>query len=218
MFREEAPKLFDEHAGEAEERFERYLANIASRLRGIALIGIELDVIHDGRFVIPDGRLADFYPVVGAVHFLLSASRKRPFREIEEEFRRQVSWFAERGGIDVLAHPFRVLAQDEIPVSDALVEWVVKRASEGGLALEINSHKQLFELDVRLAAEAMKAGALTAVGTDAHEPREFGEFSYHEMVFEAATERAQGAEVRLYIPEREEGSWKGRWTQRGEES
>ena len=189
LFREEAPRAFDEERAAAPERFERYLARVRSHLNGAVPVGLELDVTHDGRIVLPDGYADRFWPVVGAVHWLISAERKESERKILEEFRRQTDWILDSRLPTILAHPFRVLAQDELPISDALIEWVVSRALEGGAAIEINAHKQHFETDVRTCLACARAGARLAMATDSHEPAEFGDFSYHREVLNAVRER-----------------------------
>lgn len=200
VFSEDAPAHYDRAAASAAERFERYLANVRPQFGADTPVGLELDVIHDGRFAIPDGYLALFRPVLGSVHFLVSAARSESHAQIEAEFRRQVRWFLEDTAIQILAHPFRVLAQDGIPVSDSLLEWVVESALEAGVALEINSHKQYEDVDVRMAAHCARAGVPLAVGTDSHDRREFGEFSYHRRILAVVRDRCDGLEPQFYDP------------------
>ena len=189
-FTEAAPAVYDRERPAARERFDRYLEGIAADFAGLLPVGLELDVIHDGRIVIPDGYAARFRPVLGSVHFLATAHRDSSADRIEREYRQQVSWLIESEMIQVLAHPFRVLEQHDVPVSEGLLEWVVTRAMDAGIALEINSHKQLWGLDLRMASECVRAGVGLALATDSHDPTEFGDFSYQLRLLDAV--RASG--------------------------
>ena len=189
LFGEGGPRAFDEERAAAPERFERYLASVQRGLNGAVPVGLELDVTYDGRIVLPDGYADRFWPVVGAVHWLISAERGQSERTIFEEFRRQTDWILDSRLPTILAHPFRMLAYHELSVSDALIEWVVSRALDHDVAVEINSHKQHFEIDVRTCAACVRAGVRLALATDSHEPAEFGDFSYHEKVLAAVRER-----------------------------
>ena len=200
LFSEEAGAIVDAEASAAPERFERYLSRVTRAFEGVAPVGTELDVLPDERLVIPEGYVERFAFVLGTVHFLLAAHRKEPAGAVYDEFRRQTRRLMESGSIQAFAHPFRVLAQDELPVSDDLLEWVVDLAGENGVALEINSHKQFAELDVRLAIACVRAGVRLATGTDSHEPSEFGDFSYHRRILDVVRERAEDSDPLIYAP------------------
>jgi len=200
LFSGEATAVVDEEAPRAPERFERHIARITRAFAGVAPVGIELDVLPDGRFVMPEGYIERFALVLGSVHFLLAAHRKEATDSILEEFRGQARRLVESGSVDVLAHPFRVLAQDELPVSDDLMDWVVDLSLDNDVALEINSHKQYVELDVRMAVKCASAGVKLAIGTDSHEPGEFGDFTYHREILDAVRERGEDPEGLIYDP------------------
>jgi len=201
LFSEEAGAIVDEETPAAPERFERYLERMTRAFDGVAPIGIELDVLPDERIVIPDGFIERFPFVLGTVHFLLAAHRKRSTPAILDEFRRQTRRIIESGMVHALAHPFRVLAQDDLPVGDDLIEWLVDLAREHDVAVEINAHKQHADIDVRTALACVRAGARIAMGTDSHEPSEFGDFSYHRTILDAVRERGEDPDPLMYEPD-----------------
>ena len=201
LFSEEAGAIVDEEGPAAPERFERYLERMTRAFDGVAPVGIELDVLPDERIVIPEGYIARFPFVLGTVHFLLAAHRKQSPGAILEEFRRQTRRMLESGMVHALAHPFRVLAQDDLPVDDDLIEWVVALARRNDVALEINAHKQHDDIDVRTTVACVRAGAQIAIGTDSHEPSEFGDFSYHRTILDAVRERGEDPDPLIYEPD-----------------
>ena len=201
LFTENAGAIMDEEAPAAPERFECYLTRMTPLFDGVAPIGIELDVLPDERIVIPEDYIDRFPFILGTVHFLLAAHRKRSTRAILAEFRRQARRILESGMIHALAHPFRVLAQHDLPVDDALIEWVVDLAHRHEVAVEINAHKQHPDIDVRTALACVRAGAQIATGTDSHEPSEFGDFSYHRTILDAVRERGEDPDPLIYEPD-----------------
>ena len=200
LFSEEAGAIMDEEAPVARERFERYLERMTHAFDGVAPVGIELDVLPDERIVIPDGIIERFPFVLGTVHFLLAAHRKQSAPAVLDEFRRQTRRLVESGLVHALAHPFRVLAQDDLPVDDDLVEWIVDLARRHDVTLEVNAHKQHGDIDVRMAVACVRTGTRIAIGTDSHEPSEFGDFSYHRRILDAVRERGEDPDPVIYEP------------------
>ena len=82
-------------------------------------------------------------------------------------------------------------------MTDALLDWTVRLARDAGFALEINSHKQFPDVDLRMARLALELGVTLAIGTDTHRTQEFGEFAYHEEILRGAglTEETWGAHL-----------------------
>ena len=182
---EEATELFEANREEGDERIENYVKTMRSAQCGGMLVGVELDVLPDGRKVFPDDLLDSLDIVGGAVHYMPTLRNSCPVAEVYDEFRAQVEALAGHG-IDFLVHPYRLMLADEVPVSDELIAWTVQMALDAGFALEINSHKQSFECDLRMTRAALDAGVPIAVGTDTHRMEEFGDFSYQIEVLEAA--------------------------------
>ena len=93
---------------------------------------------------------------------------------------------AEIYGMEVLAHPYRLLLAENVPVTEQLHAWTVRCAAEHGFALEINSHKPFVECDLEMIRVAAEAGVPLAIGTDTHRWSEFGDFSYHVHILRKA--------------------------------
>ncbi len=182
---DEALPLFEEHREGGEERIAEYIAAVRDAQCGGMQVGIELDVLPDGRKVFPDGLLETLDVVGGAVHSMPALRHSRPVEEIHAEFRRQVEALASHG-IDVLVHPYRLILAADVPVPEDLQRWTTMMAREAGFALEINSHYQFPEHDVRMVRFALEVGATIAIGTDSHRMEEFGDFSYHEQIMRKA--------------------------------
>ncbi len=177
--------FFQTHREAGRRRIERYL--IEAR-EGAPLVGVEVDILPDGRLLFEEDLYGELDLVVGSVHYLPAVRQKKeaPVEEIHAEFRWQTETLAASGRIHVLGHPFRALANYQVPVPGDLVEWVVRTCQRHGVALEINSHYQYPELDRQMVASARRHGARIVIGSDAHFLREFGEYSYQRDILETA--------------------------------
>jgi len=189
------------HVDAGPDRLMTYAERTRKALDGLALLGMEVDVINSGEPVVPEELLDEFFPRLGSIHVLEAARAHRSVERVEEEFRRKVMWLIERCKITVLAHPYRDMACFDYPVTDSLLTWTVDCARDAGIALEINAHVQCPEIDRRMAVECAQAGVSLAVGTDTHRAEEFGDFHYHEAVLEAAGIVGHVRERLLYSPE-----------------
>lgn len=198
---EDAVELFESNQQAGCERIEHYIETIRAAQCGGMLVGTELDVLPDGRKVFPDGLLGELDIIAGAVHSMPTLRNERPAVDVYEEFRNQVRALA-RHGMHVLVHPFRLILAAEVPVTDDLLEWTVGIAEDFDFALEINSHKQFPECDLRMARLALEQGATIAVGTDTHRVEEFGDFTYHEEILHAAGLSAGEFTSHLFEPPR----------------
>jgi DNA polymerase (family 10) len=182
---EDAVPIYEANLEAGRERVERYLRQVRSLQRGGMLVGTELDVLPDGRLVFPEDELKGLDVVLGAVHSLPALRQKRPLTEVVTEYKFQAETLA-AVGMEVLAHPFRLILGEGHPVPDGLMAWLVELARDAGFALEINSHKQFPDEDLAMTRLALEAGVTLATGTDAHRWSEFGDFSYHARMLEQA--------------------------------
>ncbi|MGD9498129.1 MAG: PHP domain-containing protein [Armatimonadota bacterium] len=196
---DEAVELFEDCQSGGRERILDYLAAVRAVQCGGMLVGVELDVLPDGRCVFPEDLLPRLDLVLGAVHSMPALRHKRPLPEIYAQFRFQVEALV-RYGMDVLAHPYRLLLAADVPVTNELLTWTVEYAAEAGFALEINSHKRYLEPDLAMARLCFAAGVPLAIGTDAHRWSEFGDFSYHVEVLERAGLCAERWSRHLWLP------------------
>jgi len=199
MMSDEGLELYEQRKVSGRDNVLRYLEDIRSCDSPNMMVGVELDVQPDGQIMFPDDLRDDVDIMVGALHYLPTLRRKAPYSQIEAEFRQQTQWLLEYG-VDVLAHPYRILLGAGQPVSHELVEWVVDLARQTDTALELNSHKVFPEYDLEMIHLAVARGMTLALGTDAHNSREFGDFTYHYEILAQAgitAEQAQGMLLRL---------------------
>ncbi|MFW5867511.1 MAG: PHP domain-containing protein [Armatimonadota bacterium] len=196
---DDAVALFEANREAGDARIAHYIETIRAAQCGGMLVGTELDVLPDGRKVFPDGLLDSLDIVLGAVHSMTTLRHERPAEEVHEEFRTQVEALA-RHEMDVLVHPYRLILAAEIPVTDELLDWTVRTALDRGFALEINSHKQFPDVDLRMVRLALDLGATIAIGTDTHRTEEFGDFSYHERILREAGLSAETWDAHLFRP------------------
>lgn len=196
--RDDGIQLFEERRESGRERIYRYLEDIRSCGRPNMMVGVELDVLPDGQIMFADDLRPELDIMVGALHFMPTLKHKAPVEEAMAEFRRQTVWLLEYG-LEVLAHPFRILLNAGHEVDAELMEWTVDQAAKHGAAVEINSHKPYPEHDLAMMKLALQKGVKLAIGSDAHNSREFGEFGYHRELLKQAGLTGKEAEERLFV-------------------
>ncbi|MEA3402615.1 MAG: PHP domain-containing protein [Armatimonadota bacterium] len=201
---DDAEALFEAGRPAARQRVLDYIRAARAAQRGRMLVGIELDVLPDGRKVFPEGLLGTLDVVLGAVHSMPTLRHQGRPEEIEAEFRFQVQALAGHG-MQVLAHPWRLLLAADVPLSEELLCWTVATARDRGFALEINSHKQYPAEDLRMTRLAAEMGVPLAVGTDTHRWSEFGDFSYHVAILRQAGLPEERWDSHLWRPARPVG-------------
>jgi len=179
--REDAPALLEDCLGRGRERLLHYIEHVRPLASGTVLIGTELDILPDGRPVFPEDLLGEMDIRVGAVHAMATVRTGGPAGEVMEEWRFQNRALM-RLGVEILAHPFRYLVSSKIPVVDEDVFWIVDLAAAHGVALELNSHYVLPDLDRLMVRESLAKGVRVAVGTDAHRWSEVTDFTYHDRI------------------------------------
>lgn len=200
LLREDSVQLFEERLDSGRDNTRRYIYDIRSCGHDNMLVGVELDVLHDGQYMFPADLRDELDVLVGGVHFLPSNKAKLGQEKVEAEFRQQTQWLLEYG-LDVLAHPFRIMLGNGYEVSDELMHWMIEMAGKHGAAVEINSHKTFLDYDVAMAKLAVAAGQRLAIGTDAHNTREFGDYSYHAEVLQKAGLKASQLQEILFRPD-----------------
>ena len=143
-------------------------------------IGSELDILPSGEILFERDFYDELYVRLGAIHYLDSIYRKRSYNEIIEEFKRQNTIFI-NSGVNIIAHPFRILESNGIYVDESLISWLAKQAYPT-VALEVNTHKQIPETDVEMVRKCYEYGTKISIGTDSHRMSELLDFSYHKKV------------------------------------
>ena len=153
--------------GHPRERLEAQLDLVARINAELApfryLTGIEVDILEDGRLDQDDDLLARLDVVVASVHSKLRAPS-------EAMTRRMVTAIA-NPHVDVLGHcTGRLLVGRGRPESDFESDLVIEACRRFDVALEVNSRPERLDPPRRILRDAVEAGVLLAVDTDAHAP------------------------------------------------
>jgi len=199
MMSDEGLNLYEQRKSSGRDNILRYLEEIRSCGSPNMMVGVELDVQPDGQIMFPEDLRGDVDIMIAALHYMPTLRHKAPYAEVEAEFRQQTQWLLEYG-VDVLAHPYRILLGAGQPVSPELVEWIVDLAHQHDTALEINSHKVFPEYDIEMNRLAGARGVTLVFGTDAHNSGGFGGLGYPDTILARAgvsAERGQGMLLRL---------------------
>ena len=153
--------------GLTRERFEAQLDVVARINADLApiryLTGIEVDILEDGRLDQDDDLLARLDVVVASVHSKLRMEGKAMTE-------RMVLAVA-NPHVDVLGHcTGRLVVGRGRPESEFESDLVIEACRRFDVALEVNSRPERLDPPRRILRDAVEAGILLAVDTDAHAP------------------------------------------------
>ncbi|WP_055585078.1 PHP domain-containing protein [Peterkaempfera griseoplana] len=142
----------------------RVVAELNATLAPFRLLtGIECDILDDGSLDQEPGLLAQLDIVVASVHSKLRMDAPAMTRRMLAAVRNP--------RVDVLGHcTGRLVTGRGRPESQFDAEAVFAACAESGTAVEINSRPERRDPPRRLIREALDAGVLFAVDTDAHAP------------------------------------------------
>ncbi|MCD6303838.1 MAG: hypothetical protein J7M21_02625, partial [Planctomycetes bacterium] len=167
------PRLWREPACSRMEDFRR----LVEPFRGPSVrVGLEVEPDADGELTVheADRRWVDV--LIGAIHFL-----PQPAEDLDDEALTElVMWLNERilaGGVDVLAHPWRIFRMLGRPVPTGRYGQLAEMLAETNTAAEINLHKG--STDPAFIAECVRRGVKISLGSDAHETWQVGLLGAH---------------------------------------
>jgi DNA polymerase (family 10) len=127
---------------------------------GIAVLkGIEVDILEDGGLDLPDSALERLDLVVAAVHGGFKLPRARQTARILAAMDHPL--------VSILAHPTARLIGEREAI-DVDMAAIARKAAERGIALELNAHPDRLDMNDAHCRLAREAGAIVAIGTDAH--------------------------------------------------
>ena len=180
-----AEALYEECHVEGLARCRQYVADLRSAQTGAMFVGVELDVLPDGRIVFDPELLGELDFVIGAVHGVRALTKELPLAALIEEFKSRTLRLCELR-VQALSHPFREWRMKGREVPPEIIAWLVATAADAGVALELNGHYQVPECDLPMVRLCAEAGVPIAIGTDTHRSSEFGDFSYHQRILAEA--------------------------------
>jgi len=145
------------------QRMEQHIEEIRAagkKLKGFTLlVGCEVDILADGSLDYPDAILKECDLVVASVHSGMQGGKSSPTRRTLAAM--------ESPYVNVIGHPTGRLLGQRRPM-DIDMAAVVKAAAETGTALEVNASWQRLDLKDVHTRQAIDAGAMLAICTDAH--------------------------------------------------
>lgn len=153
--------------GLSPERLRRQLAEVADLNERWApfrlLTGIECDILPDGSLDQEPELLEQVDVVVASVHSKL--------RMRAGEMTRRMVAAVRNPHTDILGHcTGRLLSGRHRPESEFDADQVFAACAEAGTAVEINSRPERLDPPRRLLRQAVEAGVLFSIDTDAHAP------------------------------------------------
>ncbi|MDX1631669.1 MAG: DNA polymerase/3'-5' exonuclease PolX [Thermoanaerobaculia bacterium] len=123
--------------------------------------GVECDILVDGRLDLPDEILSELDYVVVSVHSRLDLPGPEMTRRVTEAL--------ENPYVTMLGHPTgRLLLRRE--ASELDLDAVLARAEALGVLVEVNASPRRLDLDWRHLRGWLRAGNLTSINPDAHDP------------------------------------------------
>lgn len=162
-------------------------------------LGLEVDLLADGRLLLAPEDRDGWDLLVGAIHTLPGFVKGvTDAAETQRLFLRETERLLE-SGIHVLAHPFRFFRRAGLPVPVDLYGDLAARLARHGVAAEINFHTNV--PDPAFFSVCARRGVRIALGSDSHDLAEVGEFVPHLRVLEAAgIPRDAWSHVLLRVP------------------
>ena len=133
------------------------------------LLGVELEILADGRLALPDDALAELDVVVASIHSSLRQDR-------ETITQRALNAIA-NPHVDILGHPTSRLLGKR-PPTEIDMERVLRACAETGTVLEINAHPARLDVNDIYARRAVELGCKIAINTDAHLPQHMDFIAY----------------------------------------
>ncbi|HNX26856.1 MAG TPA: PHP domain-containing protein [Phycisphaerae bacterium] len=160
-------------------------------------VGFEVELDADGCLTIndEDRQWADI--VVGAIHWLAGEPRdftQTQFIDAFVDTNRKIL----AGGVDVLAHPFRVFPSRKRAVDKTLYPLMADMLGEFNTAAEINTH-HTSSPDPDFYALCIDRNVKISLGTDSHFPHQVGKIRQNLEVLQKAAGKDDVSEY-LYYP------------------
>ncbi len=171
------------------ERMEQHIRDIKAanrKVKGVAiLVGCECDILADGSLDYPDELLAQCDWVVASIHSAMGPSRSGKLNPTERTLAAMENHY-----VSAIGHPTGRLLNQRPPM-ELDISAVVETAARTDTILEVNASWQRLDLKDVHIKQALAAGVMLAINTDAHHFDQLAEMRYGVM-----TARRGGATVK----------------------
>ena len=158
-----------------QDRMSDYWAEAEYAKRDNLIIGFEVDSDFQGRQILKQEDRQKAQLLNGAIHRLQELRKEHvDIDAAADEFLSVLEKFIP-SGIQILAHPFRIFRDHEVP--ERLFDPVVRILKEHGVAAEMNFHHN--RPQPQFIKNCIDAGVGITFGSDAHNLYEVGEFAPH---------------------------------------
>ena len=133
-----------------------------AKARGVTILkSVEMDILENGAFDLPDDVLAEADYVVATIHYGLT--------QTQQELTRRLIGAAQHRWVDAIGHPTgRMLGKRESYPLD--FDTLARTCATTGCLLELNGHPDRMDLPDTLAAAAKQHGVRFVLSTDSHQP------------------------------------------------
>lgn len=166
------PDLIKQNRNTPFNRMKNYRKEMEQYRSSTILIGLEVEIDCNGKLTLLEEDADGWDILLGAVHNLP--------QKFEIGSKKGFIWANEallRGGVDVLAHPFRYFLRNKLPVPEELFQPLAELLAEFNTAVELNYHTnsndpRFFEICVDLKVPI-------SLGSDAHNLCEVGALNRH---------------------------------------
>jgi len=175
--------IFDKYRDRGNEILKKHLQNIADKKKEHLLPGLEVEIMHDGRFTADPDLLKEVDVIIGSVHWL-DIPPNSTENEIIGVWEKYTMALLDKE-IHILGHPFRWLSTKIPTVPEQIIKKITTAATERNIALELNSHYEV-QADIVMLQEIIQQNTSVAFATDAHRQEEIADFSYHSELLQKA--------------------------------
>ncbi|MEI6211972.1 MAG: hypothetical protein WCR06_10160 [bacterium] len=166
----EEPALFDAARVAGNARLREAIQGVRNLNNPNVFLGIETDLMRDGRFTHDPALTDEFDVILCGPHFLPWVEKLDSAEARTRAWLEYMDALLDKPEVDVLSHPFRWLANaTQGQIADDTIRRVLGWVEARGVTLELNSNTNTPEVaEVRMLRIAADRGLPMVVGTDSH--------------------------------------------------
>ncbi len=172
------PELFDKYEEFGNQRIMDFIGRLAPFYGSNLVMGMEIEMLSDGRFTVSD-KVRDYIEVlVGSLHWgPMDGTGRNP--KVIWDFIFNYYEMMMRKGVDIIAHPFRWPHKSIGVIPDeTIIKEFVFLLDKYDVAGEINGHV-CYDYDLFFLETMLEHDVKVAFSSDCHSVKEVGDFNYH---------------------------------------